>query len=84
MLLEAEASQAFRGNVRGADVETSIPAWPRSNDFTAIRYASTVGPVTDGEGTVKATRPAEGEGGDVFSLFRLTRSRTGPLEGTHA
>lgn len=28
----------------------------------------------DGEGIVKAPRPAEGEGGDVFSLFRLSRT----------
>jgi hypothetical protein len=71
MLLEAEASQASRGNVRGAEVETSVLAWPRSKQ-TAIRYASAIGSALGGEGIVKATRSAEGEGGDAFSLFRLT------------
>lgn len=70
MLLETEVPQALRGNVRGTEVKTGIPAWPRPKENTALRYASAVGPVMIEEGAAKATRPAEGEGGDVFSLFR--------------
>lgn len=60
------------GNVRGVDVETSVLAKPRPNDNSAsvcVRYRLRQ---WDGEGIVKATRLAEGEGREVFSLFRLS------------
>lgn len=71
MLLEAEASQAHSGgNVRGVDVETSVLARPGPNDYSASVYVRYRLRQWDGEGIAKATRSAEGEGREVFSLFR--------------
>lgn len=72
MLLEAEAPQAFTG-------PCAASMWKRAFERGQGRMTTSVSVCVryrlrrlGGEGIVKATRPAEGEGGDAFSLFRLS------------